>query len=51
MNRKLTAVLLIAAAVVTNVAFTVLGTVFNYPDVLKHPVEEVLAEFRGSRTW
>ncbi len=31
---------------VTNVAFTVLGTVFNYPDVLKDPVEEILAAFR-----
>ncbi len=50
MNRKLTAVLLITAAVVTNIAFTVLGTVFNYPDVLKEPVEEILAEFRVHQT-
>ena len=50
MNRKLTAVLLIVAAVVTNIAFTVLGTVFNYPDVLKEPVEEILAEFRAHQT-
>jgi len=50
MNRKLTAVLLIVAAVVTNVAFTVLGTVFNYPDVLKDPVEEILAAFRANET-
>ena len=50
MNRKLTAVLLIAAAVLTNAAFTVLGTVFNYPDVLKEPVEEILAAFRASQT-
>jgi Domain of unknown function (DUF4386) len=49
MNRKLTATLLIAAAVLTNAAFTVLGTVFNYPDVLKDPVEEVLAKFRASQ--
>ena len=40
MNRTLTAVLLIAAAVLANVAFTVLGMVFNYPDVLKEPVED-----------
>jgi hypothetical protein len=49
MNRKLTATLLIAAAVLTNAAFTVLGIVFNYPDVLKEPVEEILAQFRASQ--
>lgn len=48
MNRKLTAALLLTAAVLTNVAFTALGSVFNYPDVLKEPVEEVLAAFRDS---
>ena len=42
--------MLIVAAVVTNVAFTVLGTVFNYPDVLKDPVEEILAAFRANQT-
>ncbi len=40
MNRKTTAVLLIAAAVLTNAAFTVLGSVFDYPDVLKEPVAD-----------
>ncbi|MFC6083560.1 DUF4386 family protein [Sphaerisporangium aureirubrum] len=50
MNRRLTAVLLVAAAVLTNVAFTALGTIFNYPDVLKEPVGDVLAAFRASRT-
>ncbi len=49
MNRKLTAALLVAAAVLTNVAFTALGTVFNYPDVLKEPVDDVLAAFRASQ--
>ncbi|MEN3266233.1 DUF4386 domain-containing protein [Pseudonocardia sp.] len=46
MNRKLTAVLLMAAAVLTNAAFTVLGSLFNYPDVLKEPVADILASFR-----
>ncbi len=46
MNRKLTAGLLIAAAVLTNAAFTVLGSVFNYPDVLKEPTTDILASFR-----
>jgi len=50
MNRKLTAALLFTAAVLTTVAFTALGTVFNYPDVLKEPVDDVLAAFRTSQT-
>jgi hypothetical protein len=46
MNRKLTATLLIAAAVLANVAFTALGSIFNYPDVLDEPAGAVLAAFR-----
>jgi hypothetical protein len=49
MNRKTTAALLITAAITTNAAFTALGTVFNYPDVLKEPVDDVLAAFRASQ--
>jgi hypothetical protein len=49
MNRKLTAALLISAAVLTNVAFTVLGSVFDYPDVLKKPVDEILSAFRAEQ--
>ncbi len=49
MNRTVTAALLIAAAVLTNVAFTALGFVFNYPDVLKEPVEDILTAFRASQ--
>jgi hypothetical protein len=49
MNRKLTAALLVSAAVLTNVAFTALGTVFNYPDVLKEPVDDILAAFRATQ--
>ncbi len=44
-----TAALMIAAAVLLNVAFTGLGTVFDYPDVLKHPAGDVLAAFRDSQ--
>ena len=55
MNRKLTAVLLIGAAVLANLAFTVLGTVFNYPDVLKEPTDDILTAFRANQgpvvTW
>ena len=49
MSRKVTAALLITAAVLTNAAFTMLGVVFSYPDVLKEPVEEILAKFRASQ--
>ncbi|MDF2143503.1 DUF4386 family protein [Knoellia sp. p5-6-4] len=47
MNRTLTAVLLMAAAILTNAAFTVLGSVFNYPDVLKESTVDILASFRA----
>jgi hypothetical protein len=46
MNPKLTASLLIAAAVLANVGFTALGSIFNYPDVLDEPAGRVLASFR-----
>jgi hypothetical protein len=49
MNRKLTATLLVAAAVLTTVAFAALGSIFNYPDVLKEPTDDILAAFRGSQ--
>jgi hypothetical protein len=49
MNRKLTAALLIAAAVLTNVAFTALGSIFDYPDVLKDPATDILAAFRADQ--
>jgi Domain of unknown function (DUF4386) len=46
MNRKLTATAIITAAVLTNVGFTMLGSSFNYPDVLKEPTADILARFR-----
>jgi hypothetical protein len=46
MSPKRTASLLILAAVLANVAFTALGSIFNYPDVLDEPAAEVLATFR-----
>jgi hypothetical protein len=52
---RTTAVLMVTAAVLLNVAFAGLGAVFDYPDVLKHPAGEVLAAFRDSQfavtTW
>jgi hypothetical protein len=44
----LTAALLVAAAVMTNVAFTVLGIIVNYPDLSKEPVQEMFAAFHVS---
>ena len=49
MNRKLTAALLITAAVLTTVAFTALGSVFDYPDILKEPTDVILASFRAHK--
>jgi len=49
MNTKLTASLLILAAVLANVAFTALGSIFNYPDVLDEPAGQVLADFRANQ--
>ena len=45
MNSKLTASLLILAAVLANVGFSALGSIFNYPDVLNEPAGEVLDRF------
>lgn len=45
MTRRLTAIAIITAAVLTNAAFAVLGQVFNYPDVLKEPNRAVLERF------
>jgi hypothetical protein len=46
MNPKITASLLILTAVLANVGFTALGSIFNYPDVLDEPAGAVLASFR-----
>ena len=50
MNAKLTAAVLILAAVLANVAFAALGSIFNYPDVLDEPAGKVLAAFRDDQT-
>jgi hypothetical protein len=49
MSPRLTAFLLILAAVLANVAFTALGSIFNYPDVLDEPAGRVLASFRDHK--
>jgi MFS family permease len=42
-----TGALLIAGAVVANAAFAGLGAVFDYPDVLQRPAEEILIRFHA----
>lgn len=47
MSPRLTALLLITAAVLANIAFAALGSIFDYPDVLDEPAGDVLASFRA----
>ena len=49
MTTRRTAILMITAAVLANVAFTGLGAVFDYPDVLERPADDVLTSFRDSQ--
>jgi hypothetical protein len=46
-RRRLAAVLMVVAVVLANVAFVGLGSVFNYPDILQEPAEEILTQFRA----
>ncbi|MGW6377632.1 DUF4386 family protein [Rhodococcus sp. NPDC055112] len=48
-SRHLTAGLLVAGALVLNVAFAGLGAAFDYPDVLTRPAGQTLAEFRADQ--
>ena len=49
MTARCTAARMLAAAVLANAAFTGLGSVFDYPDVLTQPADDVLAGFRASQ--
>jgi hypothetical protein len=55
MATRITALLMIGAAVLANAAFSGLGAIFDYPDVLKRPPMEVLALFHDDQgsvvTW
>ena len=39
--------LIVLAIILANVAFIGLGSVFNYPDILQEPSDEILTEFRA----
>lgn len=43
--RKLVAALLVLGAVLANIAFIGLGSVFNYPEILQQPATEILRQF------
>ena len=53
--RRAVAVLLATASVLAIAGFTSLGSIFDYPAVLKHPAAEILTSFReyqsGVTTW
>ena len=53
--RRTVAVLLATASVLAIAGFTALGSIFDYPAVLKHPAAEILTTFRehqsGVTTW
>ena len=53
--RRTVAVLLATASVLAIAGFTALGSIFDYPAVLKHPAAEILTSFRehqsGVTTW
>ena len=48
MNPRLTAALLATAAVLTTLGFVALGSIFDYPAVLKEPATDVLTAFRAN---
>ena len=45
--RRLVVALLVLAVVLVNVAFTGLGSVFEYPDILQEDADEILGNFRA----
>ncbi len=47
--RKLVAALLVLGAVLANIAFIGLGSVFNYPDILQEPAIEILRQFMANQ--
>lgn len=48
--RRTTAALLFAAAALAIAGFTALGSIFDYPAVLKHPAAQILASYRDHRS-
>lgn len=49
MLQRVTGALIVSAVLLTNLAFVVLGSTFDYPDVLTQPTQSVLARFTEQR--
>ncbi len=47
--RKLAAAFLVLGAVLANIAFIGLRSVFNYPDILQEPAKEILRQFTANQ--
>jgi hypothetical protein len=47
---RLAAALIVLAVVLVNAAFIGLGSVFDYPDILQKPADEILTEFRADQS-
>jgi hypothetical protein len=47
LTRRLTATVMASAAILAGAGFTVLGSIFSYPGILKHPVGDILASYRA----
>jgi Domain of unknown function (DUF4386) len=48
-HRRLTAILIVLAVVLANAAFIGLGSVFEYPDILQQPTNEILTKFSADQ--
>lgn len=46
-NRQLTGILLISGALLINIPYTLLIMNFNYPDILREPVGDILVQFQA----
>ena len=49
-SRRLVVALLVLAVVLVNAAFTGLGSVFEYPDILQEDADEILEKFRADES-
>jgi hypothetical protein len=49
-SSRLAPALIVLAVVLVNAAFIGLGSVFDYPDILQEPADEILAKFRADQS-
>ena len=48
-NRRIAAAAMAGAATLAIAGFTALGSIFDYPQILKEPVDDILASYRGNQ--